>query len=213
MQVSPGDCARCGRIAGRNLFCAHCGVLRGLRDRDLYAASRSRRLGGALLESLLFLATLGLGWLIWLYFTAQTSQTPAKRLLSMWIVMGDGSPATAERVWLREVGIEGLLFGVAGAFVGPLPSLLDGAWILWDRDRQTLHDKLADTLVVYAPQGIGGAPGSQRDAPGGPPPGAPDAYTSEAVQRQLRALRALYEQGGISTAEYERRRRRILDDA
>ena len=27
-------------------------------------------------------------------------------------------------------------------------SLLDAAWLLWDRDRQTLHDKVLGTLVV-----------------------------------------------------------------
>ena len=27
-------------------------------------------------------------------------------------------------------------------------SFLDAAWLLWDRDRQTLHDKVLGTLVV-----------------------------------------------------------------
>jgi uncharacterized RDD family membrane protein YckC len=39
-----------------------------------------------------------------------------------------------------------------GAFVpgAGLITLLDDLWMLWDRQRQTLHDKVANTIVIYA---------------------------------------------------------------
>jgi uncharacterized RDD family membrane protein YckC len=39
-----------------------------------------------------------------------------------------------------------------GSFVpgAGLITILDDLWMLWDRQRQTLHDKVANTIVVYA---------------------------------------------------------------
>ena len=53
------------------------------RSREIVAR---RRLGGALLEIGLGLVLLGIGWLIWLIFTCQKGQTPAKKLLGMRMV-------------------------------------------------------------------------------------------------------------------------------
>jgi hypothetical protein len=40
--------------------------------------------------------------------------------------------------------------GLAGALCGLIPLYLDELWILWDKDAQTLHDKLVNTVVVKA---------------------------------------------------------------
>jgi uncharacterized RDD family membrane protein YckC len=39
-----------------------------------------------------------------------------------------------------------------GSFVpgAGLITILDDLWMLWDRQRQTLHDKVANTIVIYA---------------------------------------------------------------
>ena len=55
----------------------------------------------------------------------------------------DGSPATWREAALRPV-LE-LILGLLGLSIG---SLVDELWMLWDRRKQTLHDKLAGTIVV-----------------------------------------------------------------
>lgn len=84
---------------------------------------------------------LGFGW-IGLYFTAFTTlwrgQTPGKRLLGLRVLRLDGKPigwwASFER------------FGGYAASV--LTGLLGFAQMLWDRNRQALHDKISETVVV-----------------------------------------------------------------
>ena len=43
-----------------------------------------------------------------------------------------------------------LLFSLVPAGIG---AVIDAAWILWDSDNQTLHDKVAKTWVVNMEQG------------------------------------------------------------
>ena len=38
------------------------------------------------------------------------------------------------------------------SLVSSLVGLLDSMWLLWDPRRQTLHDKIADTLVEVKPK-------------------------------------------------------------
>ncbi len=208
---SQPQCPSCQQFSGPRLFCANCGLLNQHPESGAFAASRWRRLGGALLETLLLFATLIVGWFIWLYFAAQKSQTPAKQLLGMYILRRDGSPASAGRVWLREVVIELIVFGIVSQFFFGLLSLLDAVWILWDKDRQTIHDKLADTIVVHP---ISTWDESRMQMMGGPagPSVRRSAASDTTTQNRLRELRDLADQGLISSAEYEERRRRILDN-
>lgn len=86
---------------------------------------------------------LGFGW-AGLYFTAFLAlwkgRTPGKRLLGMRVIRLDGRPlgwwASFER------------FGGYGASI--VTGLLGFAEILWDRNRQGMHDKIARTVVVRA---------------------------------------------------------------
>ena len=226
----PIDCPRCRGPRGDERFCRTCGVFNRFPESGLLVASRYRRLGGYLLESLLMVLTLLIGWLIWLAIVAPRSQTPAKTLLNMYILKEDGTPASASRIWARELLIKTILIGLGGSFVFGLLGLLDALWILWDRDRQTLHDKMASTVVVHAPLGIdhlrngnGAQPHAPQDMEGRrrrsltPPDPAARRGTSAyrrtaATDERLRELRTLADQGLIIPDEYQRRRREILDD-
>ena len=44
-------------------------------------ATQGRRLAGFILDALLFIFTLGLGWLIWFLVIAGRGQTPAKQII------------------------------------------------------------------------------------------------------------------------------------
>ena len=153
------QCSRCGSERGVGRFCAACGVLNADPDSGAYIASRLLRLGGLLLEVLLVVATLGVGWLIWLFFTAQASQTPAKRMLHMYILDAAGGAVPAWRIWFREVVVKGLPILLIGYFV---VAASVGVFLV-NRDRRALHDLIAGTIVVHVREDSAG-PGGGRSS-------------------------------------------------
>jgi len=98
----------------------------------------------------IIIASVGLacvGFIVWCWLTirdvARNGQTIAKKMLGIRVVRSDGSPATLGRIfWLRNV-VNTLISIV------PLYSIVDVLFIFAD-ERQCLHDKLADTIVVKA---------------------------------------------------------------
>ena len=91
------------------------------------------------------LDTLGvLGWpLIGLYFvlfTGLRGQTPGKKALKVKVIDGRGNAPGLWRALLRET------LGVAISYFLPLSYL----WAIWDKKKQTFHDKIAGTYVILA---------------------------------------------------------------
>lgn len=166
------ECRVCRRPVGTGAyFCASCGVLRSDRSAALYGAAPRLRLGAFAVDYLIIWLTAGIGWLVWLLFVAPRGQSPGKSLVGISIVRVDGAVPPAPFVWLREFGWDlavgaaaVVLLALLGAVAASLEeflylwlwlsvlfwavSLLDAAWLLWDQDRQTLHDKVLRTLVV-----------------------------------------------------------------
>ncbi len=123
-------------------------------------ANQTRRLAGAVLELVLFVLTLGLGWVIWYLFSARRGQSPAKRLLGMQVIRDDGQPATLGWMLIRDLAVRLIAFaafnGVLVALLGEeeggalfaLTLIIAALWCIWDARRQCLWDKLARTRVV-----------------------------------------------------------------
>jgi uncharacterized RDD family membrane protein YckC len=72
------------------------------------------------------------------YFWVRSGQTPGKRLLHLKVVRCDGQPLS----WGTAIG------RYLGYIVSALPLYLGFLWILWDRNKQGFHDKIAGTVVV-----------------------------------------------------------------
>jgi hypothetical protein len=176
-----------------------------------------RRFWGHLLELVLIAVTLIIGWLIWFWFTAQTSQTPAKRLLGIYVITTDGQPATPLRMWLREFLLNWLIMPNV-----PLALIVDFLFFLADSNAQSLHDKIVDTAVVHPLARSGQRSISATSVPpltparppgSDPAAGSTSAYLSQAsVEERLRELQGLADQGLITVRDYEARRKRILDE-
>jgi len=149
-------CPRCSTPRSDSVFCKSCNLLLEGASGTAERATLTRRFfGDSLLEGVLALVTLYIGWLIWLYFTAKTSQTPAKRILNVYIIDTEGyRPATAGRVWLREVVVKILAVGIISNLSAGIFGLINYAWAIWDKDRRAVHDHMARTVVVYAPSGL-----------------------------------------------------------
>ena len=109
-------------------------------------ASRLSRLGAAVVNLLLFVFTLVIGWLIWWFIVAPRGQNPGKAVVGLRVIRTDGRAADTGLMLVR-----GLVSAVVGSLGGLwLIAAADSAWLLWDEDAQTLHDKIFGTIVVKA---------------------------------------------------------------
>jgi uncharacterized RDD family membrane protein YckC len=92
---------------------------------------------------IVLVATIVLAILYYWLLTGYWGTTIGKRSVGLWVVTaGDRSPIGLPRSLLRA-----LVFVLGGEAV-PLFFLVDNGWLLGDRRRQALHDKVAATLVV-----------------------------------------------------------------
>jgi uncharacterized RDD family membrane protein YckC len=121
---------------------------------ELETATPLRRLGGYLLDVLLIVLTLGIGWLIWSVIVWKQGQTPGMQLLRMFVMREDGSRAGGWYTFVREVLIKGLLGSILSAVTFGLYPIVGAAWCIWDRQRQCLWDKIGSTYVSFSPNGF-----------------------------------------------------------
>lgn len=107
------------------------------------------RFGAYLLDGLLMLVTLYVGWLIWACFTAPYGQTPGKQIMKQRVYrLSDGQPASFG--WM--FGMRGLVAGtVFAASFYVLVGIVLAFMPLWDQKNQTFIDKLSSTVVVRDP--------------------------------------------------------------
>ncbi len=111
---------------------------------------------------------IGLGW-TGLYFTGFVAfwrgQTPGKRLLGVRVVRLNGQPMT---LWMSFERFGGYAAGL-------VTGLLGFAQVYWDDNRQMIHDKVVETVVVRERAGSPAAPaprvhaGERGAAPGSAP--------------------------------------------
>lgn len=147
MQLSYPPCVACRRpVSPGAFFCAYCGTYVLDARGTTVVASRFSRFGAFLLNGVLFILTLGVGWLIWWFIVAKKGQNPGKAIVGLRVIKAKGTPAGVGTMLLR--GLMGLVlqYGLGLIFIG----WLDPLWLLWDDRSQTLRDKLVDTLVVRA---------------------------------------------------------------
>ncbi len=212
-------CRNCNQPLGPGLFCQYCGVFILDPRGTVVMASRMSRLGAAIVNALLMIFTLFIGWVIWWFIVAPRGQNPGKAVVGLRVIYADGRAAKTGSMLLR---------GLATFITGLIPLYLDELWLLWDRDAQTLHDKLVSTVVVKAAgsehvvdQGSGGPlpEGVRPPPPYAPPVTFPTSSQTpgqaqppaEAPGDALRRLQGLRDQGLITEEEYDRKRHEILD--
>lgn len=118
----------------------------------LTLSTAGKRFGAFLLETLLFAVTLGIGWLVWALIVFGRGQTPAKQLLDMRVMHhGEQRAASWGRMFLREIVAKQIIgFVAAVTLIGVILYL----WLLWDKNRQQVWDKIVDTVVVDDPTGV-----------------------------------------------------------
>ena len=91
------------------------------------------------------------GYLVWWLIVLGRGQTPGKQLMSIRVIRTDGRASRWGWTFLREFGVKGVLINAVSwlsAGVGLIVWIGDLLWAFWDKDRQTLHDKIMKTVVI-----------------------------------------------------------------
>ena len=106
------------------------------------------RLGAALLDMLLIIVTLFIGWAVWTLVVWSKGQTPGKQICGQRVVMKQtGQAARWGEMALRDFVIRGLAIGILGQLTCGIVSLV-ATLMIFSAYHETLWDKWAGTLVV-----------------------------------------------------------------
>ena len=137
---------------------------------------------------------------------AQRGQSPAKLLLDIRVVRGDGNAASLGWMLLRDLVIRGIGVLVLSTVLGLIDSSVSlvslavlavaGLWCVWDANRQCLWDKAVGTYVVRG-----------QDAAGASVETPPRQEAAE----NLQTLEDLHNRGLLTDEEYEERRAREVE--
>lgn len=131
----------------------------GIEEPDLsrMLASRGQRFGALLLELLLAVVTLVIGWLIWSLIVYSRGQSPAKQVLKMRVVRLESHRA-AGWGWmaLRDLVLKAaVIFFLAGVFLlGIVWAIVNGIVLLNNDRNQTVWDKMLKTVVISDPHNL-----------------------------------------------------------
>ncbi len=106
------------------------------------------RLGALLLDGVLAVVTLFIGWAIWSLVVWGRGTTPGKSLMRQRVVDAKtGQTATWGHMAVRQLLVGGLLAGVLNSFTFTIYSIVDACMVFTDGHRR-LTDRIAQTLVV-----------------------------------------------------------------
>ena len=80
-----------------------------------------------------------LGLVYYTYFEGTSGQTVGKKALGIRVIdLSGGGPIGYGRAFIRYIG----------RFVSGIVLLLGYLWMIWDKEKQTWHDKFANSVVV-----------------------------------------------------------------
>ena len=107
-------------------------------------ATAGQRIWAAVLDGLLMLVTLWIGWFIWSIVLFKQSTSPAKKMMGLQIVdVNTGGPATMQQMLLREILGKWILGSVTGVI-----HLASAVMIFVMPKRQAVWDFIGSTTVA-----------------------------------------------------------------
>ena len=113
--------------------------------------SNGKRFGAYVLDAVLVIVTLIIGWFIWMFIILGKGQTPGKALLGIRVVDANTGRVPSYGTMALRVLVYQLLLGNV---TGGITTLVGAIMILVDKERhQALWDKMANTVVVDDPEG------------------------------------------------------------
>lgn len=89
------------------------------------------------------IAALGLYFWYYTHFYARSGQTPGKRVVGIRVIAADGSLLTGGKAFGRV-----LVYFIESLMIYFIVGILGFLWMLWDKDKQTWHDKIVKSYVI-----------------------------------------------------------------
>ena len=121
---------------------------RSLLLEPLDGVSGWTRFGSWLLERVLVIVTLGIGWIIWAITLRGTGQTPAKKIMNLTVWdLETNTPMTHGKMFVMRGVVGGLVAGIAL----PLTLYVMAFMPFWDKNNRDLHDKVSRSSVIATP--------------------------------------------------------------
>jgi hypothetical protein len=116
----------------------------------VFLASRGRRVGAYFLSGLLFIVTLGIGYVVWGAVVWGKGTSPALQVLGMraWRTV-EGRPATWGNMFVRDV-VDYLIIGISCGIAAIVSFVL----FLTDGNNRTIADRVGGTVIVYDPNKV-----------------------------------------------------------
>ena len=106
------------------------------------------RLDSWLIDVLLLIVTLFIGWLVWTLIVWSKGQTPGKQICGQRVVMkSTGRAATWGEMALRDFVIRTLAIGILGQITCGIFTIVS-TFMIFSTYHETMWDKWAGTLVV-----------------------------------------------------------------
>lgn len=147
-QPAVRHCPDCGTPeSGESRFCINCFHLKGA-DPNIKGATFLRRFSAYLLDTILIFALLIIGWWIWWFFVITRGQTPGKHLVGIYAVKDDGSRLGGLMNFVREFFVKFIAVQIASNFTFGIAFFVNFLFPLFDKNLQTIHDKVMSTIVV-----------------------------------------------------------------
>jgi hypothetical protein len=113
-------------------------------------ASPGKRIGAYLLEIVLFVVTLGIGYIVWMFIAWTKGQSPAKQVLKMRVYRpAEGRVAGFGIMALRQI-VGGIVEGIL-SFVTELISFI---MMISSKEHRAIHDHIAGTVVLDDPNEV-----------------------------------------------------------
>jgi uncharacterized RDD family membrane protein YckC len=129
-------CKHCDKsLLPGNHFCSYCSAFISDDYKGKKAGLFKRWIANGFIDPIVLVLTLTIGY--WIAMAKGT--TPGHAMLGMKFIKPDGSRPTFGAMFLREI---------IGKFVSGVFWGLGFYWAIWDKDRQTWHDKIANTFVL-----------------------------------------------------------------
>lgn len=122
--------------------------------RQVRLSSGGKRFGAYMLNALLAIVTLGVGWIVWSLVVWQRGQNPGYQCLGMYVVRVStaGGPRVAD--WGTMALRNFCCYGLIGAATSNVFNLVGALFIPFRDDKKALWDLMVDTIVVDDREGV-----------------------------------------------------------
>ncbi|MDH3226829.1 MAG: RDD family protein [Thermoleophilia bacterium] len=114
-------------------------------------SSKGKRFGAYLLDIVLFIVTLVIGWIIWSLIVWARGQTPGKQLIGMYTF----TPRNAALTGYGDMVVrEFVLLGVLNNLTFGLFEFVGAFWIFSGEQNRTVWDRMMKTVIVDDPNQV-----------------------------------------------------------